>query len=163
MDGQMESVNNNQKFYRHKVTNDKALPENRHFVPDEMNKVAESYEKQFAQFLLKEFYKSVPKQEKESTAGNIYESWMIGEQSDAISKNEDGLGIKNLILEEVYPRKYRNQAQYDSYLKSKANQALQAKSAYKQAQMKQDNFEKVEIRKVSPTSSMSTRKGASDE
>lgn len=159
----MDRVNNNQKFYRPKPKNDKALPTNRHFIPDEMKKVAESYEKQFAQFLLKEFHKSIPKSQDESTAGNIYESWMINEQSDAISKNDKGIGIKDLILEEIYPRKYRNEQAYEGYLQSRANRVLQAKNAYKQAKMKETGFDQVEMSERTNINSAGAQKGASNE
>lgn len=163
MDGCLDKVNNSQKFYRTQPKNNKALPANRHFIPDEMKKVAESYEKQFAQFLLKEFHKSIPKSQGESTAKDIYEGWMINEQSDAISKSRDGLGIKDLILDEVYPRKYRNEAAYNSFLQARANQALQAQRAYKQKQMKENEFDSARIKPKAGLEINEARKGVSHE
>jgi Rod binding domain-containing protein len=146
MDGSLDKVNNSQKFYRTQPKNNKALPANRHFIPDEMKKVAESYEKQFAQFLLKEFHKSIPKSQGESTAKDIYEGWMINEQSNAIAQSRDGLGIKDLILDEVYPRKYRNEAAYNSFLQARANHALKARNAYKEMEMKDNEFDSARIK-----------------
>lgn len=160
---ELDKVNNSQKFYRLQPKNNKALPANRHFIPEQMNQVAESYEKQFAQFLLKEFHKSIPKSEGQSTAGDIYESWMINEQSDSIAKSKDGLGIKDLILDEIYPRKYRNEAAFNSFKQAQANKALQARNAYKQVQMKENEFDSVKMKKDSELNLPNTRKGVSHE
>ena len=155
----MDSVNN-QQFYRHVQTSDKALPANRHFVPEQVNKIAENYEKQFAQFLLKEFHKSIPKGDESSTAGDIYQGWMIDKQADTIAKNDKGLGLKDLILDEIYPRKYRNEVAYEGFKQAQAAKAIQARNAYKNVtKYSQDS---VDMKANSPATT-TTRKGALNE
>ena len=146
-----------------KQKNTQALPANRQFIPDEMKKVAESYEKQFAQFLLKEFHKSIPRSQDNSTAKDIYEGWMINEQSEAIAKNQEGLGIKDLVLDEIYPRKYRNEEAYNSFLQARANQALKAKNAYGQIQLKNNELDSVRIKPKTGLEINKKRKGVSHE
>lgn len=136
----------------------KALPENRHYIPEDFKNFAEGQEKVFAQFLLKEFHKSIPKNTDNSTAGGIYESWMIDEQSDALSKSKDGIGIKDLILEEIYPREQRTKMRYDHYQRAMAAKAQIGRNAYQKASMQQEKDEPQMM--VNPNH---TRKGVSHE
>lgn len=71
-------------------------------------------EKQFADFMVEQMMKTVG-DETENQAESYYKSLMNSERSDALTKNSGGLGVQDLILDEIYPRKFRNEAAFAAY------------------------------------------------
>lgn len=95
-------------------SSNKLLPANKHLVPEQFKEVARGMEKQFADFMVEQMMKTVGS-ETGSQAESYYRSLMNSEQSDALTKNSGGLGIQDLILDEIYPRKFRNEAALAAY------------------------------------------------
>ena len=95
-------------------SSDKLLPANKQFIPGQMLDVARGMEKQFADFMVEQMMKTVG-DETDNQAETYYRSLMNSERSDALTKNGGGLGIQDLILDEIYPRKFRNEAAFAAY------------------------------------------------
>ncbi|MDP7321800.1 MAG: rod-binding protein [Bacteriovoracaceae bacterium] len=72
-------------------------------VPKPYLKVAEGLEAQFTNHLLNQMRKTVHPIEPESQAEKIYKSMLDSERSELMSKTDTGLGIKDLVLEQIYP------------------------------------------------------------
>ena len=95
-------------------SSDKLLPANKHLIPKQFLEVARGMEKQFADFMVDQMMKTSGS-ETENQAESYYRSLMNSERSDALTKNSGGLGVQDLILDEVYPRKFRNEAAFAAY------------------------------------------------
>lgn len=89
--------------------------DNTKFIPDDFKDIAESQEAAFAKLMINEMEKSIDRAEDKSTAEEVYEDFLVDERVKIMSKSEKGLGIKNLILDQIYPQRYRNQETYNAY------------------------------------------------
>ena len=86
-------------------------PSNSKFKPiktqDELRKpyvdIAEGMERQFANHLVDQMKKGIPRDESVSSAREFYESQLDGEFAEAMAKSDTGLGVKNVILEQILP------------------------------------------------------------
>ena len=89
------------------------------YIPDDFKKVAQGMETQFLEYMLKKMNDTVDKSTPESTANNYYESLQTSERAKVMSQlNKEG-SLKNLILDKIYPSKFRNEQAYNAYMKSK--------------------------------------------
>lgn len=70
-------------------------------VPKEYLQVAEGMESQFTNHLLNEMRKSV--KAPGSSAERIYRSMLDAERSKLMAQTNTGLGIKDVVLREIYP------------------------------------------------------------
>lgn len=77
-------------------------------IPKEFIEVAESMEAQFADHLLQQMKKTVSKENPDSSAVNYYNSLMDSERAKLMSKGEHSLGLKEIILDQIYPEHLRN-------------------------------------------------------
>ncbi len=91
------------------------LSENVEYIPDPYKKVASSMEQQFANFMLKEMNKTTGSQSKGDTSSDYYKSLLTGERAKAMSEKGDGLGLKKIILDQIYPHKLRNKMAYENF------------------------------------------------
>ncbi len=73
---------------------------------DPYEKIAENYEAQFIQHMLKEMRKTVSKSDPEGAAMNYYNSILENERSRSMAKQ--GLGIKDMILKQIRPQALLN-------------------------------------------------------
>ena len=89
------------------------------YVPDEFKNVAKDLESQFAELMLKEMNKAAEPSQEASTAENIYNELLTTERSKALSENKGGLGLQNMILDQIYPKRLRNEITYEAQLKRK--------------------------------------------
>ena len=85
------------------------------YVPDEYKKVAKGMETQFLEFMIGQMKKTVDHAEEPSSARNYYESLVTHERAKTMSERNDGKGIKKLILDQIYPRKFRNKHAFQAY------------------------------------------------
>jgi len=65
--------------------------------------VAEGMEQQFANMLISQMRKSIPRETAPSSAQEFYESMMDQEHSEAMAKSDTGLGIKRMLLDQIVP------------------------------------------------------------
>lgn len=78
-------------------------------VPKPYQDVAEGFETQFANHLITEMRKTINKSKPSSSAEKIYESMQDYERAKIIAQSEPGLGVKEVILDQIYPA-HRRQA-----------------------------------------------------
>lgn len=90
------------------------------YVPKEFKEVASSMEKQFIQHMLEQMEKSTGAPA-ESSANSYYKSLQRNERSEIISNLSEEGSLKHLILEQIYPKKFRNKVSFDAYLKTQNN------------------------------------------
>jgi Rod binding domain-containing protein len=93
----------------------KQITNNSQYVPDPYKKVAASMEKQFANFMLNEMNKTTGEEFGKDTGSDYYKSLLTSERSKAVSENGDGLGLKKMILDQIYPQRLRSKIAYDSF------------------------------------------------
>ena len=111
------------KIFNHQLRPQKK-PEvkTKEFIPDDFKKVATGMEQQFLQYMLQQMNNSVQKTGEESTAGKYYKGLLDTERAKSFSNSDLGhTDIKSLILNQIYPQKFRNQAAYNAYQKSKGS------------------------------------------
>ena len=86
------------------------------YVPKPYLEMAEGMESQFTEMMYTEMEKTTGKEES-STAEDYYNS-MLNEERAKVTGKDDGIGIKKMILDQVYPAKFRNKENYEAYLKA---------------------------------------------
>lgn len=82
-------------------------------VPKPYMDFAEGQERIFTNHLIKQMRKTIDKTEKESTAERYYKSILDDEIAKTISESENGLGIKEVVLNQIYPQ-YKQQLQQEA-------------------------------------------------
>lgn len=90
-------IQSNPTFPQTKTPHDKYAK-----VPKEYMRIAEGMEAQFNQMMLAQMKKTVDRANPESPASKMYES-MLDEHYADIMASSDGTGIKDLVLEQIYP------------------------------------------------------------
>ena len=88
------------------------------FIPDPYKKVASSMETQFLNFMISKMKNTINKNNPESSAVEYYNGLINKERSDIMAKNNGGLGIQKLILNQIYPPHLRNKASYEYFMKN---------------------------------------------
>ena len=76
-------------------------------IPKEYMDVAEGMETQFINHMLTEMRKSVHQARKDSNAEAYYKSLTDYERAKIMTKAENGVGLKDLILDQIYPKHMR--------------------------------------------------------
>lgn len=76
-------------------------------VPKEIIDVAEGMESQFINHMINEMRKSVNKVEPESQAERFYNSKIDEEYAKIMSETKNGLGVKEMIIEQLAPQYIR--------------------------------------------------------
>ena len=82
------------------------------YIPQSYMKAAKGMEKQFLEYMVKQMKKTVNRQKEPSTAMNYYDSVMTTEQTEALSDKDGGLGIRQMILDQIYPQHMRTEANF---------------------------------------------------
>lgn len=72
-------------------------------VPKPYLQVAEGMESQFSNHLLSQLRKTIDKSEPTSNAERIYQSMLDDEYSKIMAKSDSGLGVKDVVLRQIYP------------------------------------------------------------
>lgn len=88
-------------------------------IPKPYLDIAENLETQFSDMMFKAMEKTVGKDEG-STAEEYYNS-LLNEQRSKMASNDEGMGIKKIILDQIYPQKFRTKENLDAYQKSQAH------------------------------------------
>ena len=91
------------------------------YIPREYRKVAQGLEEQFARFMIDEMEKTTGRNDK-TTAGNYYQSLLNSHRAKIMSETNGGLGLQDMILDQIYPAKFRNKEAYELYLKNAKEQ-----------------------------------------
>lgn len=89
-------------------------------VPKEYMRIAEGMESQFNQMLLAQMKKTVDRANPNSAATRLYES-MLDEHYADIMASSQGTGIKDLVLNQIYPEFSKAQAVKNYQINQKGN------------------------------------------
>jgi Rod binding domain-containing protein len=130
----------------------KQVSNNSQYIPDPYKKVASSMEQQFANFMLTEMQKTAGEESGNDTGTDYYKSLLQTERAKTMSAKGDGLGLKKMILEQIYPQRLRNEITYNNF---KAREQSQFKKSQIDMHEKQQRFS--ELNKLS--ASVNTEKG----
>ena len=92
------------------------------YVPKKFIEVAESLEGQFISHMLKQMETTIGSKQG-STAENYYKDLQTSERAKImVKKSEDG-GLKDLILNQIYPENYRNEQMYNAIMKTNSRKS----------------------------------------
>ena len=95
-------------------------------VPKEIMEVAQGMETQFIHNLIEELEKSVEKAEPDDSATQYYKSLLNFERAKIMGENQNGLGIKDLIVEQLSPKAKMLQMNQNPYGVNTNNQNTQS-------------------------------------
>lgn len=109
----LPTENSNKSPAKNSIVNDK-----RNLIPEPYKKVAADMEAQFAQFMLQQMNKTVDHAEEPSQALKYYRSLLTQENSESLSQSGGGLGVQDLILNQIYPEHLRTKQNYQQFLNS---------------------------------------------
>jgi len=76
-------------------------------IPKPYMDVAEGMEAQFINHMLTELEKTVHKEKPDSQAEAYYKSLLNNERADIMAKTENSIGLKDMILDQIYPKYMR--------------------------------------------------------
>ena len=83
-------------------------------------------ESQFIEYLFKKMESGQLGEQEESQADKYYKGLLTTERAKIFSDQSQGKSIKSLILDQIYPERYRNPQSYNAFLQSqKAKQINQ--------------------------------------
>ena len=109
------SIKNNPQIHNPRIDRNKLVHDRYKHIPKEYMKVAEGMETQFTNHLLNEMRKSAAPTNPESNGQRIYKSLLDAERAKMMAESATGLGIKDLVLDQIYPKHRR--VQYNDSVK----------------------------------------------
>jgi len=93
----------------------KVIQDDSRFIPEPYKKVASGMEQEFARFMVEQMEKTVTRENPDSQATAYYKSIVNQERAEAMSETGKGLGLKQMILDQIYPKHLRNQLALDNF------------------------------------------------
>lgn len=94
-------------------------------VPKAYLDFAKGQERIFANHLIKQMRKGIDKTQQESTAERYYKGLMDDEIAKVISESDSGLGIKDVVLNQIYPQyKDNTKSAQEAYGLKNSNKGL---------------------------------------
>ena len=100
------------------------MGQGKEYIPEPYKDMARGMEKQFLEFMIEQMNKTTHFSEPSSTAANYYKDLLTGERADKMARNHEGVGIQDIILDQIYPKEKRNHLAYQAYLKTMQSQGL---------------------------------------
>jgi Rod binding domain-containing protein len=94
------------------------------YVPKDFKKVAGGLEQQFVQYMLQQMNKSIGKGSSEGSAMDYYKDLQNTEQAKTLTNHNNGLGIQELILNQIYPKKFRNPQAMAAFTKDQESRLI---------------------------------------
>jgi Rod binding domain-containing protein len=88
--------------------------DDRKYIPKQFQDVAESMESQFAEEMLKQMNQTIDETSGEDTGMDYYKSLQTTERAKMMSK-QNNLGLQNVILDQIYPKRMRNEMALKQY------------------------------------------------
>jgi Rod binding domain-containing protein len=84
------------------------------YIPKQFQDVAESMESQFAETMLKQMNQTIDEAPTEDSGMDYYKSLQTSERAKMMSK-QNNLGLQNVILDQIYPKRLRNEMALKQY------------------------------------------------
>ena len=88
--------------------------DDRQFIPKQYQEVAESMETQFAETMVKQMNQTVDEAPGEDSGMDYYKSLQTTERAKMMAK-QNNLGLQNVILDQIYPKRMRNEMALKQY------------------------------------------------
>lgn len=88
--------------------------DDRKYIPKQFKEVAESMESQFAETMLKQMNQTIDETPGEDSGMDYYKSLQTSERAKMMSK-QNNLGLQNVILDQIYPKRLRNEIALKQY------------------------------------------------
>lgn len=104
----MSTISNNPQTNRYHQTKTESLYKNKR-VPEAYKDIASGMERQFIRHMIDEMEKSVKSQTPESPGESYYKSLLADERSKIMAQVDNGIGLKEIILEQIVPQHLKNQ------------------------------------------------------
>lgn len=76
-------------------------------IPPAYKNIASGMERQFLEYMLEKM-KATITDEEPSTAQSYYDGLQTSEQAKALAEKDEGMGIQEMILNQIYPKNRRN-------------------------------------------------------
>ncbi len=100
------------------LNNNKVNTDSRQYIPKEFKDVARGLEQQFAEMMVNEMNKTVGEDGTEDGVGmDYYKSLQNTERAKTLTE-QNQLGLQDLILNQIYPQRLRNEMALKQYQKS---------------------------------------------
>ncbi len=121
------------KIYRPKIQSHKHTKDDKRlrtkgddlkYVPNDFKKVAGGLEQQFVEYMLKQMNKSIGKTSSEGSAMDYYKDLQNTEQAKTLTQVNNGVGIQELILNQIYPKKFRNAQAMAAFTKDQESRMI---------------------------------------
>lgn len=90
--------------------------QDRRFIPEPYLDVAKSMEQQFVEFMMNEMQKTTG-EEIQGAGADFYKGLMNTQNAEQMVNNRGGIGIQNVILDQIYPKHLRSEMAYNGYKK----------------------------------------------
>ena len=99
------------------------------FIPEDRKEVARAMEQQFAEYMIQQMNNTVDKADNENqdSASTYYEGMMTSERAKMMANSGKGLGIQKIVLDQIYPQRFRTEMNYNNYNKMQEQNALHKK------------------------------------
>lgn len=141
----MIKTNNSIPINSSSIQNSKT--ENKKYIPKPILDAAQGMEKQFIQLMVNEMKKTAKGPEAESAGMDYYMDIQSSERADAMVKRNQ-VGLQDLILDKIYPEKYRNVHAFNAYKNQQNQMNNRPNIEMNNAHVKE--HESIELHKVSP-------------
>ena len=86
-------------------------------IPKPYKDIASGMEKQFLEYMIEKMKATVSEEEEPSSAKSYYDSLKTAEQARIIAEKDEGLGIQEMILNQIYPKNKRTNINAGEYQK----------------------------------------------
>ncbi|MBC7540604.1 MAG: rod-binding protein [Bacteriovorax sp.] len=88
--------------------------DDRKYIPKQYQEVAEAMETQFAETMVKQMNQTVDETPGEDSGMDYYKSLQTTERAKMMAK-QNNLGLQNVILDQIYPKRMRNDMALKQY------------------------------------------------
>ncbi len=112
--------------------------DDRKYIPKQYKEVAENMEAQFAEEMIKQMNQTVDETSGEDSGMDYYKSIQTSDRAKMMA-SQNNLGLQNVILDQIYPKRLRNEVSLKQY-EAQANLIHQNLPSYK-LHKKTDNIE----------------------
>lgn len=108
-----KGISTNTKSLQPKSLEYKAV-DDRKFIPKQFQEVAESMESQFAEAMVKQMNQTIDENAGADSGMDFYKSLQTSERAKMMAK-QNNLGLQNVILDQIYPKRMRNEMALKQY------------------------------------------------
>lgn len=89
--------------------------DDRQYIPQKFKDVAQNMEQQFAEYMISQMNKAVDATEPDESAGMDYYKGLQTTEQAKIMAAKDNLGLQNVILDQIYPKRMRTEMALKQY------------------------------------------------